>query len=90
RLRTMIYCSDSDKKLGPEVPWPYFTVEGSEKISVLSEKMENCLATRAIPHRLGRRDDALLKAVSFTNLEPLKISGEICQNTTENMMRISG
>lgn len=59
RFRSMIYCSGSDKNPGPEVPWPYFTVQGRQKISALSEKTENCLATRQVPVRLGRRDDAL-------------------------------
>ena len=59
RFRSMIYCSGSDKNPGREVPKPYFTVEGSEKISVLSEKTENCLATRQVPGGSGHRDDAL-------------------------------
>jgi len=55
----MIYCSDSDKNPGREVQKPYFTVEAWEKISVLSEKVENCLATGQVPVRLDQRDDAL-------------------------------
>ena len=60
----MIYCSDSDKNPGREVSKSYFTLEGWKKFSVLSEKTEKCLATRLVLVRLGRRDDALYKAVS--------------------------